>query len=220
MEDFVESENLSRLSSVFGVTASALLLAHRFIAPPKTPLSAHTCARDFSRTSETIPPHPPSLKNGRKNETLTLVFRIASWIKPSAVRCEAGDLYLFRESPHSPFPLIKILSVQVPPENRVVWDLPVSRQRVWSTVVQSHRCSFHALCHVLCSTETFPIYRRGISPRCLCCFVALSCGIFLLGQLQFSSQIFLEWLWRFRNFWSFKRAGIMRVVDFPGRSHE
>lgn len=75
----------------------------------------------------------------------------------------------------------------------MVWDLPVSRQRVSSTVgLSSHRCSFHALCHVLCSKGTSPIYSRGVSPRCLYCFVALFGGIFLLDQLQFSSKIFLE----------------------------
>ena len=47
MEDFVDSEKPSRLSGVFfsGVAAFAPF-AHRFIAPPKTPLSpAHTQAR-------------------------------------------------------------------------------------------------------------------------------------------------------------------------------
>lgn len=59
--------------------------------------------------------------------------------------------------------------------------------------------SLPALCHVVCSTGTFPIYGGAISPRCLSCSVAPFCGIGLLDQLQFSSQIFLEQLWRFRN---------------------
>lgn len=67
-------------------------------------------------------------------------------------------------------------------------------------VVASLFFSLLALCDVLCSTGTFPIYPGGIFSRCLYCSVALFCGIFLLEELKFSSQIFLERLWRFRNF--------------------
>lgn len=48
-------------------------------------------------------------------------------------------------------------------------------------------------------TKTFPIYSGVVSPRYLSCSVALFCVIVLLDQLQFSSQIFLERLWRFQN---------------------
>lgn len=70
--------------------------------------------------------------------------------------------------------------------------------------------SLLALCHVQCFYRDFSRLRWRNSPRCISCSVALYCGIFLLDQLQFSRQIFLECLWRFRNFWSFKRAGIKR----------
>lgn len=68
--------------------------------------------------------------------------------------------------------------------------------------------SLPALCRVLCSAGTFPIYGGGLSPSCVSCSLALFCGIVLLDQLQFSSQLFLERLWRFRNS-SPKRTGMV-----------
>lgn len=132
---------------------------------------------------------------------LTFVFRIASWRKPSAVGCEPRDL--FRESPPIPFLFIKILSVCVPLKRIVccgTFRFPDKGFGVrW--------CSRRIVILFIASLVPCSVFYRDLNrlpwkncPRCFSCSVALYCGIFLLDQLQFSRQIFLERLWRFRNF--------------------
>lgn len=94
-------KSLRVLTDVAFPGVSGLAVPHpslRFAPFPRLPRPSP--ARDFSPTSGTIPPHPPSCVKMAEKETLTLGFCIASWVELSA--CSSVECS-FRQSVTSHF---------------------------------------------------------------------------------------------------------------------